>query len=316
MTEIEASNQFARNSRSPLPIEVIERARREKDFYDRYCDPSQVPDEVLVVPKNVEDLDMPMEIARLAPSLAGKTICDYGCGYGVTSAFFALRDATTFAFDVSGTNVGLAARTSRVNGVADRVFLQVAQGENTGYRSDEFDLVFGKAVLHHLDLSLAAREIYRILKPGGAAAFYEPLGENRLLEWVRDCPLRSAKRRHTSDERSILYSDLLLLKAGFDRVSYRETGLLTLVKTVCRKVEVGMIAIPRGRPVLDALGKCDRWIFSHIPNLRRLAHYIVILMFKDGEFSDAGRLLGVIAHEMQHSTVNGPGRRAFEEAGC
>src|SRR5437667_6753329 len=142
-TRTEIDKQFKQDARPSLPIEIIERGKREKEFYDRYSDASQIPDEVLVVPKDFENLDMPLEIARLVPSLPGKTVCDYGCGYGLTSAFFALRGAQTFAFDVSETNVSIASRTARVNEVADRVFLQVAQGEDTGYPKDSFDLILG-----------------------------------------------------------------------------------------------------------------------------------------------------------------------------
>ena len=37
------------------------------------------------------------------------------------------------------------------------------------------DVVFGIAILHHLDLPQAAREVWRILKPGGRAIFQEPV---------------------------------------------------------------------------------------------------------------------------------------------
>jgi SAM-dependent methyltransferase len=38
-----------------------------------------------------------------------------------------------------------------------------------------FDVVFGKAALHHLDLRLARDEIHRVLKPGGYGVFSEPV---------------------------------------------------------------------------------------------------------------------------------------------
>ncbi len=78
MTRTEIHNQFTPDARSSLPVEVIERGKREKEFYDRYFDPSHITDELLVVPKDFENLDMPLEIARLVPSLSGKTVCDYG----------------------------------------------------------------------------------------------------------------------------------------------------------------------------------------------------------------------------------------------
>jgi 2-polyprenyl-3-methyl-5-hydroxy-6-metoxy-1,4-benzoquinol methylase len=303
MTQSETNARLAPETGGSLPLHVLERGKREKDFYNNYSDPSLISDEILVVPKDFGKLDLPMEIAAISPSLSGKTVCDYGCGCGLTSAFFALSGATTHAFDVSDRNVSIATRTARVNGVAERVFLKVAQGEGPGYPSDAFDLIFGKAVLHHLDIPLAARELYRTLKPGGAAVFYEPLAENRMLEWVRNSPLRSSNHRHTADERNILYSDLDTLRSCFDRISYREAGLLSIVKTLCRKVEVGMVAVPRGGRFLRTIEKGDRWILGRVPSLRPIAHYIVILMFKQGNASEIGQCLSQIARELRHSTV-------------
>ena len=305
MTPIESNAGLGTGTGTSLPPHVLERVKREKEFYDDYSDPAKIADEILVVPKDPRDLDLPMEIARLAPSLPGKMVCDIGCGCGLTSAYFALQGATTYAFDVSARNVSIAARTARVNGVSDRVLVKEAQGEDTGYPTDFFDLIFGKGVLHHLEIPIAVREMYRILKPGGAAAFLEPLGENRLLEWARACPLRSSDHRHTADERNILYSDLEVLKSCFGRVEYRESGLLSIVKTLCRKVEVGMVAIPRGGTFFSTLEKCDRWLFSRIPILRPLAQHIVILIYKEGQKSDTGHLLAGFARELHDRAVNG-----------
>lgn len=48
-----------------------------------------------------------------------------------------------------------------------------------------FDVVFGKAILHHLDYAVALDEIARVLKPGGVMVFMEPLDFNPLMKLVR-----------------------------------------------------------------------------------------------------------------------------------
>jgi len=45
--------------------------------------------------------------------------------------------------------------------------------------------VFGAAILHHLDLALTAREVHRVLKPGGRAIFTEPIRNSRVLAFLR-----------------------------------------------------------------------------------------------------------------------------------
>jgi len=53
-------------------------------------------------------------------------------------------------------------------------------------------VVLGIAILHHLDLGLASREIHRVLRPGGVAVFQEPVRNSRLLKKLRTMiPYRS-----------------------------------------------------------------------------------------------------------------------------
>jgi SAM-dependent methyltransferase len=263
---------------SLMPAETVERARREREFFNRHSDPAEVPDHLLAVPRVLDAI--PEEVGRYVPSLKKKYVCEFGCGYGVLSAYFAQRGATVFAFDVAETNVAIARRAARVNRVDDRMFLEVMQAECLAFPADTFDLVFGSAVLHHLDITLSAREIYRVLKPGGVAIFREPLGENRLLEWARRCPLRSSRHRHTADERSLRYRDVDILRTVFPQVVFRESELLAVLRSLFRKAEAGLIAVPRWERVMQGLARMDEWIFAHWPGLRPLASYSVVTMFK------------------------------------
>jgi len=288
---LEGTRQFDHNVGSSLPLEVVERGKREREFFDRFTDPDQIPDEMLLVPSRLASIDLPPEIVNLGRHLAGRRVCEIGCGYGVTSAYFAQAGASTFGFDVSESNIRVARRTARVNGVESLVNLQVMQGECMSYPDSFFDFVFGNAVLHHLDLMLTAREVFRVLKPGGVATFLDPLGENKLLEWARRCPLRV--HGHTPDERSLLYEDLKNMRSVFSELSYRERGLLTVVKTVFRKAEFGMIGIPRGEGVLRHLSRVDDWLLHHLPPIRPLASYLFICLPKpDAEGSDGSSNLG------------------------
>jgi SAM-dependent methyltransferase len=46
------------------------------------------------------------------------------------------------------------------------------------------DVVFGIAILHHLDLDLAAREVRRVLKKGGRAIFQEPVRNSKFVRRI------------------------------------------------------------------------------------------------------------------------------------
>ena len=50
----------------------------------------------------------------------------------------------------------------------------VKDAMNTGFNDRTFDTLFGSSVLHHLDMGLALKEAYRIMKPGAVLVFAEP----------------------------------------------------------------------------------------------------------------------------------------------
>jgi len=266
-----------------LPAEVTARYRREKEFFDRHSNTAEVPEEALRVPAQLSAI--PEEIRTFFPRLEGACVCEVGCGYGVISAWFAQQGAWVCAFDVSEANIRIAERAARVNQVSDRVCLSVLPAECLSYADDMFDLVFGNAVLHHLDLAISAREFYRVLRPGGVAIFREPLGENRLLEWARRCPWRSENHRHSPDERSLRYSDVDILRTIFPKVDLREAELLAVLRAVARKAEIGMLAIPRWEGVMKRLERMDRWLFRHFPFIRPLASYSVLCLHKPSKKS-------------------------------
>ncbi|MEM7133560.1 MAG: class I SAM-dependent methyltransferase [Chloroflexota bacterium] len=80
------------------------------------------------------------------------------------------------------------------------------------FNDNEFDLVFGSAMLHHLDLHVALREIQRVLKPNGKIVFYEPLGINPVSKVVR---LFTPEAR-TDDEQPFRMKELAILNEYFN----------------------------------------------------------------------------------------------------
>src|SRR5262249_3055955 len=61
----------------------------------------------------------------------------------------------------------------------------VGSAHDVPIRSASVDIVLGIAVLHHLDLDASAREVHRVLKPGGRAIFQEPVRESAVLKALR-----------------------------------------------------------------------------------------------------------------------------------
>ncbi len=259
---------------------ALARTQREREFFNSSVNPAGVEDASLLVPTRFAG-ELERELATLAGEVEGKTVCDYGCGWGLLSCLFAQCGARVYGFDISDSHVAVARRAAQLNRVEGRVFPHVAAAEWLPYPDNFFDFVVGIAVLHHVDLSIAGPEIYRILKPSGTAVFVESLGENPLLEWARRCPLRSSAHRHSKDERSLRYSDIRTLQNLFDQVEVREIRLLRMILWVLQELDINGVT-SRQKWLARTLESADDWLLSRFPMLRPFCQYVVVTLHKNG----------------------------------
>ena len=78
------------------------------------------------------------------------------------------------------------------------------------------DLVFGVAILHHLEFARALREIHRVLRDGGKILFVEPMRHNpvaRLIRWL-------TPHARTPDELPLGRPELGLIERNFESDNY------------------------------------------------------------------------------------------------
>ena len=146
--------------------------------------------------------------------LDGASVLELGCGAGDLSVELLRCGARLTAIDISPGMVELA--RSRAGGAS----FVVAPAEETGLPAASFDLVAGKWVLHHVDVAAAAREVQRLLRPGGRAVFFENQDRNPLLRLARR-GLWGSRRLNwvgTQDENPLTRADFDTLARTFDRV--------------------------------------------------------------------------------------------------
>jgi SAM-dependent methyltransferase len=117
-------------------------------------------------------------VGRYGP---GQDILNFGCGPGEGTALYCGSGARkVVGIDISASAIHKAREKYGV--MAE---FHAMDGHQTDFPDQSFDLVAGRAILHHLDFDRAVKEIHRILRPGGHAIFVEPLRDNPVGKFLR-----------------------------------------------------------------------------------------------------------------------------------
>jgi SAM-dependent methyltransferase len=95
----------------------------------------------------------------------GLRALDLGTGTGTIARGLARRRLHVTATDISGSQLEAAARLAREQGLP--VEFREARAEDSGLPSGAFDRVFAGQCWHWFDRAAAAREVFRLLNPGG-----------------------------------------------------------------------------------------------------------------------------------------------------
>lgn len=207
-------------------------------------------------------------VADFLGDIRGKQVLEYGCGLGEISTLLAKSGACVTTFDLSQKSVLTCRRRAKLNDVDANIGLSVAAGENLPYADESFDVVFGKAILHHLDADLGWVDISRVLKPGGKAVFVEPMGMNPLLNFVRDHIPYPHKNPRGADH-PLNYADIHKWGRGFRQFGYREIQLLSMLER----------GFGFGRQFLF-FRHIDDVLLARLPFLRRYCRYVVMYCIK------------------------------------
>jgi SAM-dependent methyltransferase len=101
---------------------------------------------------------------------------------------------------------------------------------NLDFPDGSFDMVFGVAILHHLEFARAMRETHRVLRDGGRIVFMEPLRHNpvaRVVRWM-------TPYARTADERPLGRKELRLIDRNFYVENYY-SELFTVIGAMITK---------------------------------------------------------------------------------
>lgn len=203
----------------------------------------------------------------VAEDLNGKRVLEYGSGASAQAFFLASQGARVTGIDLSPVAVEQGRRETTERGLDDRVRFEVMDAESLELRDASVDLVCGAGILHHLDLDRAYAEIGRVLAPGGAAVFVEPLGHNPLINAYR----RRTPELRTADEHPLLLEDLERARGYFAQADFEFFHLASLGAIPFRE-RAGF------ERLLSALDAVDRRLFRLFPRIRRQAWMVVLCL--------------------------------------
>jgi ubiquinone/menaquinone biosynthesis C-methylase UbiE len=206
------------------------------------------------------------ELARSAA--LGADVLEYGCG-AEPHAFEVAREAKSVrGIDISPVAIARARERAETEGLPFE--FAVMDAESLEFPDDSFDLVYGSAVVHHLDVRRALHEVARVLRPSGRAVFIEPLGHNPLINLYR----RLTPELRTPDEHPLRLEELELARSFFETSDFRFYHFLSLAAVPFRSTRAFA-------PLLRRLDGADQALFNVTP-LRRLAWYVVMVLDRPG----------------------------------
>ncbi|VTR99982.1 class I SAM-dependent methyltransferase [Tuwongella immobilis] len=196
------------------------------------------------------------------------TLLDYGCGHGMAAVVMARAGARVWGCDLSAGYIREAEQRAIANGVPE-IEWTATDVHRLPYADASVDGIWGSAILHHLDLSVAATELRRILKPGGVAVFCEPWGGNPLLRLARRRLPYPGKHR-TADEAPLMPADLPKLRAIFPKLSVQGYQLFGMLRR---------LRLPGG--IARGLDRIDRGLLKIAPKCGHWGRYIVVTLVRD-----------------------------------
>lgn len=171
-----------------------------------------------------KDTNFALEYAYyLLGDASGKTVLDYGCGAGVNSVLIARHGGEVIGVDISPDLLEFAEKRMKVH-KHDKYEFKVGSAHDLPLKDESVDIVFGMAILHHLDLSLASKEVFRVLKKDGRAIFLEPVRNSKLMWFIRNLiPYQSPDI--SPFERPLTDAELLAFASPFSSFESRAFSL-------------------------------------------------------------------------------------------
>ena len=206
--------------------------------------------------------------------LRGRRVLDYGCGFGNLGIYLSLCGADVWGFDISHPAIETANRAALRYGLSAQ-FAQMDAASLT-YRNESFDLVVGFGVLHHvIKYPGSARELYRVLKPGGAGVFEETLWDNPFINFAR----RFTTVDSDAGDAALTERELRSFGSDFRKIRLEKRHLLYMLKRLAPLPIHDPAAVVQARPFWRAVKTLDRQLLR-LGALQRFCGEVIVFLQK------------------------------------
>ncbi|KAF2150103.1 S-adenosyl-L-methionine-dependent methyltransferase [Myriangium duriaei CBS 260.36] len=105
---------------------------------------------------------------------AGSKVLDAGCGAGLVAIHMARRGLKVQAVDLVDRHVRLASRNVQKAGLQSQIKAEKSSYQDLAYSDGAFDGIYTvETFVHATDPEVAAKELVRVIRPGGRLAMHE-----------------------------------------------------------------------------------------------------------------------------------------------
>jgi SAM-dependent methyltransferase len=201
--------------------------------------------------------------------IRGRRVLEIGCGDGThAEELLSAGAGYVLGIDIAETFIARA----RERAVPGR--LEFARADAAEPRAGTFDLVYGRAILHHLDYRTVLERLYaENLSPGGRMVFMEPLGSSLLIRLFHAV----APSAQTADEKPFDKGDVQWLARAFPALEILPINYLSFPLGL---VSSFLFARP-DNALLRMADRVDMWLTRSLPSMGPRFRQAIFVIRKD-----------------------------------
>ena len=202
--------KIRRTEISPKSESLQERVERERERHNQGIERTTY-NKILLHCSSYSDAEKYLKLREELSFGDGKAVLELGSNQWKSwIERLEVTPATLDCINISEAEIDRGRKRVVASGVSPRFHLMDAH--SLEFEPDSFDMVFGGAILHHLDLGTALDQVARVLRPGGRIVFVEPLNINPVSKLVRFL----TPNARTVDERPFGFRELAEVQEHFD----------------------------------------------------------------------------------------------------